>query len=337
MSYVKIDIFQRLMESDAPEDPFLSTDLERYFPAVLAERYRGHMENHPLRREIIATHITNSLVNAAGLTLVNRYCDELGYSASNLARAYAAARAIFEIPTYRRQVEALDNQVSAETQIRLLLDGGRLIERATLWLLQNRPLPLDIAATVDRYHAGTRIITGGLNDLVVAPHRQGLDEKAAELDAAGVPEELCQRAVGLGALLSALDIIDVSTELQRDLERVAALYFMVGHRFQLYWMREQLGAMTGSRHWQRRAQDGLYWDLYRHQRMLTADILVNSEGDDDPAGLIDRWQEKESDRNERLTRILAELRETDTPDLAMLTVGVRELQALVSALGQPVS
>jgi glutamate dehydrogenase len=334
LSYVKIDIFQRLMNSDAPEDTFLSTDLERYFPAVLSERYRNHMENHPLRREIIATHITNSLVNAAGPTLVNRYCDELGYSASNLARAYAAARTIFEIPTYRRDVETLDNQVAAETQMKLLIEAGRLIERATLWLLQNRPLPLDIAATVDRYHAGTQTITQGLSEMVVAPHRQGLEAKVQELAAAGVPEELGRRAIGLGALLSALDIVDVSTELQRDLDKVAALYFMVGHHFQLYWMREQLGAMTDSRHWQRRAQDGLYWDLYRHQRVLTADILADAD-DDDPVTVIDRWLEKETDRNERLKRILAELRETDAPDLAMLTVGVRELQALVSALGQP--
>ena len=125
---------------------------------MLSERYRQHMESHPLRREIIATHITNSMVNAGGLTLVRRYCDELGYSISNLVRAYAAAREIFHVPSFRREVEGLDNQVTATTQIRLLREGGRLIERASLWLLQNRPLPLDITVSVARFRDGAQAL-----------------------------------------------------------------------------------------------------------------------------------------------------------------------------------
>ncbi len=258
LSYVKIDVNQRLLDSDAPEDAFLAMELERYFPGVLTDRYRSHLQNHPLRREIIATHLTNSLVNSAGLTMVHRYCNELGYSAANVVRAYAAARETFGIRDYRREVEALDNQVSAETQFRLLLEGGRLIERATLWLLQNRSLPLDIAATVQHLQANIQTIAAELYELVVEPHRQGLETRTAEYVEQGVPAQLAARAVGLGALLAGLDIVDVGSDHGLDVRHVARVYFMVGHNYHLYWMREQIIAMQDNRHWQRRAADGLY-------------------------------------------------------------------------------
>ncbi|HSH43708.1 MAG TPA: NAD-glutamate dehydrogenase domain-containing protein, partial [Arenicellales bacterium] len=330
LSYVKIDVYQRLLASDAPEDPWLSTDLQRYFPHVLSERYESAMERHPLRREIIATHLTNSLVNSAGYTLVQRYCDELGYSIDNLVRAYAAARDIFDVPAYRRDIESLDNKVSNEVQIEMLLEGGRLIERAAAWLLQNSKLPLDISSTVEHFRGGVETIRNNLFELVVEPHREGLMAKAEHLEKKGVPADTARTAASLGALLSGLDIIDAATSCNGNVEQIARLYFRLGDQFQLYWLREQLSKLEVGRHWQRRAQDGLYWDLYRYQHLLTLDIAASAgDGLSDIDAVIARWTEKNAERHNRLLTVLSELRDTDKPDFAMITVGARELKSLV--------
>ena len=39
MSYSKIRLYQQLLESDVTEDAFLSSELTRYFPAPLQERF----------------------------------------------------------------------------------------------------------------------------------------------------------------------------------------------------------------------------------------------------------------------------------------------------------
>src|SRR5690606_12142441 len=70
LSYSKIELFQRLLESDVPEDPHLSAELARYFPRPIQERYGQELEQHRLRREIIATAVTNSIVNRMGATFV---------------------------------------------------------------------------------------------------------------------------------------------------------------------------------------------------------------------------------------------------------------------------
>jgi len=329
LSYVKIDVYQRLLASEAPEDRWLSTDLQRYFPAALSEHYGDAMEHHPLRREIIATHLTNSLVNSAGFTLVQRYCDELGYSIDNLVRAYAAARDIFDLPSYRRDIEALDNKVAAKVQIEMLLEGGRLIERAAAWLLQNVELPLDIGKIVEHFRGGIETIKANLYDLVVEPHREGLNAKAAQLEKQGVPADAARNSASLGALLSGLDIIEVASSCGKDLKQIARLYFHLGDRFELYWLREQLSGLEVGKHWQRRAQDGLYWDLYRYQHLLTLDIAASANGVDDIDTVISNWIANNAERHDRLRGVLSELRDTEKPDFAMITVGARELKGLV--------
>ena len=39
LSYAKIVLFQQLLDSDVPEDPYLSKELVRYFPQPLQDKY----------------------------------------------------------------------------------------------------------------------------------------------------------------------------------------------------------------------------------------------------------------------------------------------------------
>ncbi len=81
LSYAKIKLFQQLLDSDVPEDPFLSKELVRYFPKPLQTTYADHMQRHRLKREIIATVVTNSIVNRMDATFVLRMQEDTGQTA----------------------------------------------------------------------------------------------------------------------------------------------------------------------------------------------------------------------------------------------------------------
>ena len=95
LSHTKIALGQALLASDLPEDPYLSSELERYFPARLGDEFGTQLQRHPLRREIIASRVVNDLVNRAGTTFAFRLGDETGAGAEDIARAYAVAREVF--------------------------------------------------------------------------------------------------------------------------------------------------------------------------------------------------------------------------------------------------
>src|SRR5262249_1246371 len=85
MTYCKIHLNAKLVESDLPEDPSLPHDLERYFPPPLPERYSQEMRSHRLSREIIATVVANQLVDRANTTFSFRLNEKTGAPPSILA------------------------------------------------------------------------------------------------------------------------------------------------------------------------------------------------------------------------------------------------------------
>jgi glutamate dehydrogenase len=329
LAYAKNDLQAQLLDSDVPEDPYLSVEVERYLPAPLRERFAGRMHSHRLRREIIATNITNSMVNRVGPTFVNRMREETGAGAPDLARAYTVAREVYDLRELWTDVEALDDRVQAHVQVAILLDGRRLAERASNWLLRNRRQPLDVAAEVSAFAPGVSTVGQSLPKLLVGGDREQLERRIARLAAQDVPEELASRVAALGPMLSALDIVEVATRSGRLVEEVAAVYFQLGARLDIGWLRREIAGLGGGDRWLDLARAALREDLYAQHRGLTAAVVRQDSGAESPEAQVEAWLEANQTPVRRCLATLEDLRSSDTVDLAMLSVGLRELRNLV--------
>ncbi|MCA1844115.1 MAG: NAD-glutamate dehydrogenase, partial [Actinobacteria bacterium] len=167
LAYTKLDVASRLLASDACEDPWFARELTAYFPEPLRdERFAPAMARHPLRREIIATRVTNLLVDRAGTSFIHRLTEETGASVPELAAAHTAAWEIFRLEEMWSTVEALDNIVPAAIQIEMMLPVRRLAERATRWLVRHGPRPLDVTAAVSTFSPGAAVLAGLLPALL---------------------------------------------------------------------------------------------------------------------------------------------------------------------------
>ena len=153
LSYGKIWLYRALIHSNVPEDPYLSGELKRYFPAPVQKRFAARLKRHRLRREIIATAITNSLINRMGPVFPVRAQDDTGADPAAIARAYSIAREVFAARYIWTQIEALDNRIPAQLQYTAMAKTTRLLRHMTYWLLENRRQDLDIERGVLRYAA----------------------------------------------------------------------------------------------------------------------------------------------------------------------------------------
>ena len=138
LAYSKIWLTNHLLSSDVPEDPYLSNELVRYFPEPIQEKFAKQIAQHRLRREIITTATTNSLVNRMGPAFVPRAQEDTGAQPAQIARAYTAAREIFDMRNTWAQIEALDTKIPAKLQYSMAFQTGRLVRHATYWLLTHR-------------------------------------------------------------------------------------------------------------------------------------------------------------------------------------------------------
>ena len=140
MSYTKIVLAEELLDSDLPDDPFFRSELFSYFPAKMRQGYRGQMEEHPLRREIVVTQVVNQLVNNAGITYFHRLAGRPSATAAELARAQLRRPG-----DLRRRPAAASRSRPSTTRSTpgcrptCGVENRTLVERASRWLLNSRP------------------------------------------------------------------------------------------------------------------------------------------------------------------------------------------------------
>jgi len=328
LAHCKIHLFESLLDSDLPADPYLVRELEAYFPTPLRERFRDRMMEHRLWREIISTQVANGMVNRAGTTFAFRLAEETGAESPDIARAYLAARAVFDMPGIWRDIERLDNRVPTQTQYRMLLEGRKLEERASRWLLRNRGRPLHISKTIEYFQPGVKMLAAALPELVGAPSRESMARIAQELEEAGVPAEVAQRVSTFTELFSALDIVEVANRTEKDVSEVAQVYFALGAKLDLHWLRDQIVVLPRDNRWQALARAALRDDLYNQERELAADILRTQPDHLEASRRIDDWMQRNATAVARCRQILEDLKSGPTPDFAMLSVAMREIRGL---------
>ncbi|MFQ5928719.1 MAG: NAD-glutamate dehydrogenase, partial [Acidobacteriota bacterium] len=245
------------------------------------------------------------------------------------ARAYTAAHEIFSIHDLWTEIESLDNKAAAQSQMAMMIDTGGLIERVTLWLLRNRRPPLDIASTVAYFQSGVRELADSLPKPLAAENRLTVKQRHKHFSSEGVPQELAARIAGLVALSSALDIVEVAKGAKREVPFVAALYFDLGARLELQWLREQIAALKTPNHWHTLGKSALRNDVHIQQRNLTADVLRNGRGAMRPKALVDSWVTANQLVVDRFMERMSDLKASDTVDFAMLSVALSEVHGLL--------
>ena len=328
LAYSKITLYDELLASNVADDPYISTALVRYFPAPLRERYREHMERHPLTREIIATHVTNEMINRAGSTFVHRMREETGATAPDVVRAYLLTREIFDFVSFWQALEALDNKVPHAVQSDMLIDSERLMVRATLWFLRYRKLNDDIAKTVEHFASGAKALAAGLDKFLSPDESSGVTQATERLIQSKVPNDLAMRLASFDPLYSGLDIVEIATETKRSVEQVAGVYFGVAGRLDLSWLRKQIAGLPADSHWQALAKATIRDDLSSLQRELTILVLQLSPKVKVPDALINEWEAQNKSALERSRRVLTDLQSAGSLDLSMLSVALRELRSL---------
>ncbi|HEX4759789.1 MAG TPA: NAD-glutamate dehydrogenase domain-containing protein, partial [Thermoleophilaceae bacterium] len=330
LAYSKIYLYRQLLDSDVPEDPYLSKELEEYFPSPLPERYADRMKEHRLRREITATQVSNNTLHGAGSTFVFRLHEETGAPPSAIARAYTVAREVFGMRPEWREIEALGGRIDAETQVTMLLEGRRLVERASRWLIRNRRGPLDIAATVEYFKPAADTLYDSILRLIAPEEVEPLAHRVQELRDAGVPELLAIHVAASSTMFSTLDIVEVMAETDLPLEMVAQVHFDLGHRLQLHWLRDRILALPRDERWSALSRAALREDLYALHRELTAEVLRASGGQTgaDAKTLAEAWVDA-NPAAERTLETLADIRAGRLFDLTTLPVAVREVRNLL--------
>ena len=327
----KIWLNEKILRSDLPDDPYLAGELVRYFPPEIGARFSRQIAAHRLRRELIATSITNSLINRMGGRFLVEIGERSGASPVAIARAYVIARDVFAVRGLWEEIEALDGRVAPGVQAVLFETIRHLVMQVTPWLLRNATPPTAIGDHVDMFADAIATLTGAIADVLPAAGQADLASRAAGLVVDGVPDGLARRIAALPALTPAFDIARLAAASGHPVLGVARRFFLCADMLGLAALRTQAEGLQAGGPWQRAAIDAIIDDLDDQCRTVAGSLVAIA--DDDAMAALTAWSVACGGALEAAQALMAEVQAAGIPDLAVLSVASRRMRALIGAGG----
>jgi glutamate dehydrogenase len=307
-----------------PDDPYLARELVRYFPKAIVERFPDALERHPLRREIIATQLANSIINRGGPSFAVRTEDETGAPAARMAAAFAAVRDSYDLTALNGEIDRLDNAVPERLQRDLYLWVQDLLHDRLVWFLRNVDLTQGLAAIVTHFRDGIAALEQALDGALAPEASAARAARQAALRQQGVPVSLARRMADLPALLAAPDIVSVADCTGAKIADVAATYFAAESFFRLDAIAAAARAINVADYFDRLALDRALDAIGDAERRLAAAMSGHGAG----MAAVEAWIAARPDEVQRVRAQIAEIANSGLT-VSKLTVAASLLGDLV--------
>jgi glutamate dehydrogenase len=316
LAYAKLALNHELVQSSVPDDPYLGRELGRYFPKAIAEKFPDALEQHRLRREIIATQLANSIINRGGPSLVVRIADQTGASVARIAAAFAAVRDSYGMTALNSDIDALDARISGRLQLELYRAVQDLLLDRLVWFLRNVELAQGLAAIVAHYREGITAVEAALDAALPQASAAARKGRETDLRRQGVPDELARRLATLPALVAAPDIVMIADRTGQSIAEVTATYFAAAAFFRLDHITSAARGIVISDYFDRLALDRALDSIGEAQRRLAAAMASNAG-----AGLtaVEAWV---APRRTEVERIRMAINEIATSGLTLSKLSV---------------
>ncbi|MFE3823903.1 NAD-glutamate dehydrogenase domain-containing protein, partial [Nocardia tengchongensis] len=326
LAHVKLSLKRELLAGALPDHPAFTSKLFGYFPEPLRERFGAAVRRHPLRREIIATTVVNQVVDYGGTTYAFRLAEEMGVTAEDAVRAFFTATEIFDLHELWERIRTAPMPTAVRDELEL--ETKRTLDRASRWLLSNRPQPLAIASDIARYREGIRALgptvpvwkPGRLSESFLARSNMAIQR--------GAPADLAESVYLLIYRFSLLDIVDIAELAERDQHEVVVLYYALDQQFEVQRLLDAVVGLERSDRWRTLARLTVRDDLYESLRALTLDVLAATTPEDSVEDKIAHWESINSSRLGRARAALAEIFATESLDIATLSVAARQVRGM---------
>ncbi len=278
LAYSKMHLYQTLLESDLVDQESTQVFLKQYFPEKTRKRYNAQIENHPLRREIIATMITNQIVDQAGCAFLNTLVQQSGATLIEGVAAYLVFDEVLDGYSIRQKIASVDNIIPSSRQY-TLLQG---LERALAGLCRQvfeQSLPMQLSRDcIKDYRLRLNTFRKHLGELLPDTEWQLCKDAAKGLVAEGFPDEMALEMASFRYLAGFLPAVYIVEETGVDLLEVTTAVGEMRLRLKLSQIMESLNEYTPHDRWDRVALVSLQGAFIKQAIKLTKSVVAEGQG-----------------------------------------------------------
>jgi glutamate dehydrogenase len=324
LAYAKLTLYDDLLATSVPDDPYLARELSQYFPRKVQDKFPAAVENHRLRREIIATNLANAVINRGSPACVVRLIDETDADVPTIVMAFVAVDESYGLRRLNDAIDALDTRIDGQLQLGLYAAVQDLLLSRMIWYVRNVDFSAGLEAVISRFGSCIREIAAGLDNNLPQDIQAGRSKRRQDLTDGGVPAELAGELADLDSLVSAPDIVAVAGRTNRAIGDTATTFFAAEANFRLDRIIAAARGVPANDFFERLAIDRAVDQIAAAERRLVADMLATGQSGQQAA---ENWLAA----HPKATRIRRSVEEIATSGLtlAKLTVAANSLGDLV--------
>jgi len=326
LAYSKMHLKGEVVASSLPDDPALLDLLKEYFPKRVIDRVRDEdLRAHRLQREIIATVLTNMIVDLMGATFIPRVTRDTGATPDAVARGWYVAAEIAGAHELLAELEQAERRLAAEQEYRWLLGLEEVLDRTVRWAVENLPQEVTVSGVIADFKEPVAELAQALPKLVHGSQQQALNTALEDLRGSGVPARLAPRIASLQFLGDVMEVTRISRRVERPVLEVGQVYFALADEIDFAWLLELLKMAPGEDMWEQRSAQGLMQDLGQARRNLTLAVVTMKNGGSTVEDQLASFRARFATRLTAMREILEELLAAENINLAAMTVASREI------------
>ncbi|MEQ1857855.1 MAG: NAD-glutamate dehydrogenase [Longimicrobiales bacterium] len=320
LAHAKLGLKTALLKGTLPDDPVAESYLVGYFPAAASMAAGGeNLGAHRLRREIVASQLTNDLVDLMGSTFVYRMTRDDGADPEQVVMAWLVASRLADHRALLNQMGEQHGVVDARATSRWLLGLGRVLERTTRWVLRNVDRSTPPVDVVDARIEGLATLRDSFAECVAGEERALFESRVAEIRSLGAEEAFSRRLITLRFLDQLLEILEIANRTGADPVATAHAFYEASDLLYVPWLRRRAFEAARGGSWEQRAAQLLSEDLSRAHRKVVVEMVSPDEAGEGRLRGPDV---------QRFRGTVEELKKEEGAGLSALSVVVRELSTL---------
>jgi glutamate dehydrogenase len=258
MAYAKMEVYDALTSSEMPFEAELTVTYLQYIPTVLRSHFGEKINEHPLKKEIVSTVLTNNVINQAGSTFISRMAQVTEGNIPDIVRTYLVLEASLGAPEMREVLYSMDD-ISENERYEALIELEDLLKMLVRNVLYSQTTPPGFEKIAE-YH-GLLCELKELTENSDAPENSAGDQLKDETVVEGEEaEEIEPRAVdvfraSLQRLWIAPDVMHLCITKGLAVSVAYRIAQSVEHTFGFDWLRERLVELEPNNDWELEYQD----------------------------------------------------------------------------------
>ncbi|MGY6637558.1 MAG: NAD-glutamate dehydrogenase domain-containing protein [Erythrobacter sp.] len=287
LSSAKLALQDAIENSALPDDPALEALLIGRFPAPMRAKFAEEIKRHRLRREMIATSLSNRIVNRLGLVHPFELAEEEGVGFAEVAAAFVVAENLFRLDRLWRDLDeaAMPESVRITLFERVAAAVGNLMSD----VLRTASGKVAVSPMIAALATGVARLADAREELLAGKTREQSRALRAHFIAMGAPPALAGRVADLFDYDGAVGIARLALDTDVEPTRLTHAFTDVGGRLGLDWAQATAAHMSPSDVWERLLVDGLARDFQQMRLDFLRRLLTRKGAKDDPAAAVAEW------------------------------------------------